>query len=329
MPTIASMTTHLTNSLVSNIIEDLAIEEHRLACRRRAEGSLYRTASGSVSSNGFLAAPRPLASGSGGPSPGKKDKDDATYDCLNCSRSIGGPRYAIHLSGCMGLGGAGGRRGEGRRAAAMASNGSGKPTNGSKSGLERAGSVSSYASDDDAMSGVEKKTIILKLPSSIPNNKRSASTPVSGGPKLKKHRPAAPPLVPGQISSQLAAPHLTSHLLTKTLSAPSTPSSTPIKPSHLSAPPASAPLIRKALAPSTGPVPVRVLPPPVHASDRPDSDSSADEDSADEQVRPAPPVRVIQATKAPKNFVRNAHPLARGADSDSATDSGSDGSGSD
>lgn len=46
----------------------------------------------------------------------------------------------------MGLGGAGGRRGEGRRAAAMASNGSGKPTNGSKCVLQL--SFPGYLADD-------------------------------------------------------------------------------------------------------------------------------------------------------------------------------------
>ncbi|KAL8291720.1 hypothetical protein RQP46_001978 [Phenoliferia psychrophenolica] len=187
------------------VIEDLAIEEHRLACRRRAEGNLYRAATGSVSSNGFLAPSGSKAGSGSGPSPSKKEKDDALYDCMNCTRTIAAPRYASHLSSCMGLAGAGGtRRGESRRQAALNSNGSGKPNGGlTKLGIERAASVSSYASDEDAMSGLDSKKLILKLPSF--NQNKSHSNPHdrpdsdSSADEDEKPRQQLPPRGPGPI----------------------------------------------------------------------------------------------------------------------------------
>lgn len=124
-----------------------------------------------------------------------------------------------------------------------------------------------------------------------------------------------------------AGVQLTSHPLSKTLSAPSTPlsSSFPIsrpQPQLLSQPPRppSAPMIQRNSLPTKQPAkqpskqPARPRPPPPPAgSDRPDSDSSAEDDSADER-----PVQV--ARKAPKKSqqfgqgpnARGPHPLAKG-----------------
>ncbi|KAK4698278.1 hypothetical protein P7C70_g8004, partial [Phenoliferia sp. Uapishka_3] len=316
-PTIGSLTTLLTNSLLLLLVEDLAIEEHRLACRRRAE--TYSIAS--TSTNGFLSASAGSSSAKAGPSPSKKEQDSALYDCMNCDRTvslariyisfkqlgltslnllqIAAPRYASHLSSCMGLGGAGGtRRGESRRQAALASgNGTPKGPNGLAKQVERANSVGSYASDEDAMSGVDK---------TIP--------PPPGLPQ------AAP----------APAPHLTSHPLSKTLSLP-TPAHSNLP--RLPPPPpvtnagVSIPMQSRASLPTAKKAPKPQPNQHTNDHDRPDSDSSADEDSADEKRSGGLNGRGGQGpVKMPKKSL----PVQRRIESDSASESGgSDGSASD
>ncbi|KAI5481031.1 Sgf11, transcriptional regulation [Pseudohyphozyma bogoriensis] len=302
-PTVASLTAFLTNALLRTVVTDLAIEEHRKECRRRAEG----WGLDSVELKGMLAPLRASTPGTS-TSPAKKDKDDALYECLNCQRSIGSARYASHLSGCLGLSGNGGTRRRAAAAAAAASNGA------AKNGLPRLGASSSYVSEDEALSGTEKKTNVVKLGLNS-NNKRSASQPPSNSNvKPKKARP-----IPAPIAS---------HPLAKTLSAPQSP----IKPLGLPTPPPSQ-------SPAPTPVALAARPIPIAAAvpgssphkqmddDRPDSDSSDDDSDAGKKRGPVPLSRNGVGVKVPKMpLKRPPHPLARGVLSDSDA---SDGSGSD
>ncbi|KAM0751202.1 hypothetical protein T439DRAFT_227872 [Meredithblackwellia eburnea MCA 4105] len=301
-PTVASLATYLFDFFrVGTAVEDVAIEEHRLACRRRVEGAGARHASTSNATS----------SSKTGPSPNKKDRDDH-YECLNCSRSIGAPRYASHLSGCMGVAGIGGtRRGESRRAAAMAANGSGRGVNGlSRFGVERASSVSSQASDDETASGSERKSLVLKLPLAN-QNKRSSSTPISGS-KPKKHKPGP---------THLSTSHLASEPLSKTFSAPNTTTASPSKqPAGNRAP-------IQPMPPHTNPHALHSQPMASRGgkgSDRPESDSSADDDVSEPslQVAMARPPNGQKQPRSAMHFSRPTHPLANGfasasSDSDS------------
>ncbi|ORY90815.1 hypothetical protein BCR35DRAFT_349729 [Leucosporidium creatinivorum] len=349
-PSVQTLTTLLANGLFKELITDVAIEEHRLAWRRRSRINAARPVLSSASSNGLLGPPSHRASvassraSSPGPSisPTKKEKDDALLDCLNCSRQIAAPRYASHLSGCMGLGGAGGRaRGERRAAAGSSTNPMVKPAvNGVATigpGSDRA---SSYASDEET---VRKNAL-----KAVNGAKRAATSPANGASKLKKARPANTP----PILQQPHVAHVGSHPLSKTLSAPSTPTiPRPTHPYPNQQPSSASMVARKSLphgqAPQKAPRSVSAQPPPPRpmsaapppapkpglASDRPDSDSSEDDSDDDKPKGPPPPPRTGMANKTPKKtmpFGRKAHPLARGVghagDSDSASDasSGSD-----
>ncbi|KAK4046503.1 hypothetical protein OIV83_006029 [Microbotryomycetes sp. JL201] len=312
-PSVTELTAALYRSFVSELVRDIAIEEHKLAwqrqCRVNAAKSLH-----AQNGNSLLAPPgsKNGASSSRGssPAPGHSPHKPSSYEtvaleCLNCSRMIGVARYASHLSGCMGFGGAGGRSSRGdRRAAAGGATPTGHrpPTSGVAS-IGPGSRASSYASDEESI----KRNV-------GPNSrKRSGSANGRGRPKKAK-------------TDKLGTLDLTqigSHPLAKTLSAPnatqspSIPQYTPI--------PASTQMVARASLPPPGQPSY-----PVHlAADRPDSDSSSDESSATvaaAAVRRAAAGQVGQ--KAPRT-VFNRHPLARGigvvpdsgSDSDSSNNS--------
>uniref|UniRef100_A0A0K3CND7 SAGA-associated factor 11 n=2 Tax=Rhodotorula toruloides TaxID=5286 RepID=A0A0K3CND7_RHOTO len=130
--TTAQAAAALTAQLIHELIVDVAVEEHRLALLRRErtaaaqqaglDGGLNRAA-GSGAVNGADAGTSPVK------------KDEGLFECLVCSRQIAAPRYASHLSGCMGLGGS--RRGGERRAAAASSR-----ANAKSNGIKRSATAS-------------------------------------------------------------------------------------------------------------------------------------------------------------------------------------------
>ncbi|GAA5938168.1 hypothetical protein JCM1841_001139 [Sporobolomyces salmonicolor] len=214
-PSVASLVSALTGELLHELVADVAIQEHRLAELRRNRLARSQAAAVAGSSNGLLAPPV-VNGGTLSTSPNKKDKDEGLFACLACSRQIAAPRYASHLSGCMGL--TGSRRGGERRAAA-----NGRAVN----GISRSSpAASSYGSDTDN----ERKA-------STNGSKRAAtSSPAING--TKKAKPA--PLAPGS-STQFQPPHMGSHPLSKTMSLPASPSSphppSPAQPAPLQPPP--------------------------------------------------------------------------------------------
>ncbi|BGO89152.1 hypothetical protein NBRC10512_003524 [Rhodotorula toruloides] len=186
----------LTAQLIHELVVDIAVEEHRLALLRRERTAAAQQAGLDGALNG--AAGSGAANGAdAGTSPVKKD--EGLFECLVCSRQIAAPRYASHLSGCMGLGGS--RRGGERRAAAASSR---------ANGASRTGSVaSSYGSDsENAKSNGIKRS--------------ATASPANGAPKPKKPKPA-PLSTPHGISSPFQPPHTGSHPLSKTMSLPSSP----------------------------------------------------------------------------------------------------------
>ncbi|GAA6054906.1 hypothetical protein JCM3770_004278 [Rhodotorula araucariae] len=190
----ASLAQSLTHEILRELVLDVAIQEHRLAGLRRSRAATAAALGVGGVANGLLTAP--MASGAGaGTSPSK----DGLFQCLVCSRQIAAPRYASHLSGCMGL--TGSRRGAERRAAAAA--------NGKSSGASRPPSVaSSHGSDTD--SAVKGNGV-----------KRTATaSPAGGGPKLKKQKPTP---MSSPANGHFLPPHTGSHPLSKTLSLPSSP----------------------------------------------------------------------------------------------------------
>ncbi|SCV72387.1 BQ2448_3924 [Microbotryum intermedium] len=167
-PTVESLASALMRTMLHELVTDIAIEEHRLAWRRRTriqatEAQAKAKAAerllgvngdrSNPSSAGATASTSTLARSAspfGHPSPHKKD--DALYECMVCGRQIGAPRFASHLSSCMGL------TGRSKRTAANK-----PPINGK---LHHLGSdrASSYASDEDSLSGTEKREWIIQIP---------------------------------------------------------------------------------------------------------------------------------------------------------------------
>ncbi|BGP29639.1 hypothetical protein JCM10296v2_001378 [Rhodotorula toruloides] len=302
----------LTAQLIHELIVDVAVEEHRLALLRRERTAAAQQAGLDGGLNG-AAGTGAVNGADAGTSPVKKD--EGLFECLVCSRQIAAPRYASHLSGCMGLGGS--RRGGERRAAAASSR---------ANGASRTGSVaSSYGSDsENAKSNGIKRSAM--------------ASPANGAPKPKKPKPA-PLSTPHGISSPFQPPHTGSHPLSKTMSLPSSPLAPspggPSTPQPLRTPglPAHSPLPLDAQAPAMQarkslPGSMGVPPPPSSASatktprvahplaqsqpaaaprhrqagydpDRPDSDS---ENSDDELVVVPPKGQVLAqpAQKMPK-----------------------------
>ncbi|GAA6009887.1 uncharacterized protein JCM10292_002428 [Rhodotorula paludigena] len=201
--TTASIATSLTSEILHELVLDVAIEEHRLAGLRRSRAAAARAAGLNGLTDVHLGAPVVLNGSGAGPSPTKKD--EGLFECLVCQRQIAAPRYASHLSGCMGL--TGSRRGAERRAAAA---------NGKASGANsRTGSVaSSHGSDTDSAksNGIKHS---------------ATASPAGGQPKPKKPKPA--PLAPAAPlgTPQFLPPHIGSHPLSKTMSLPSSPNSSP------------------------------------------------------------------------------------------------------
>ncbi|GAA5894467.1 uncharacterized protein JCM6883_002111 [Sporobolomyces salmoneus] len=212
-----SQAASLTQELLHELIADIAIEEHELSQFRKNRlnqlSPLYAQ-NGHLSTNG-TATP--------GVSPTKKERDEGLFSCVVCKRIIAAPRYASHLSGCMGLSGS--RRGE-RRAAANAA-GNGKPSRNGGSG------ASSYGSDTDT----EKKNGANGI-------KRSASTTSTSG-QNKKSKPT--PLA--STPSSFQPPHIGSHPLSKTMSLPASPVGSPTAAAH-SIPPRPSSVAPGALPPS-------------------------------------------------------------------------------
>ncbi|GAA5954868.1 hypothetical protein JCM3765_007798 [Sporobolomyces pararoseus] len=250
-PTTGSLAASLTQEILHELITDIAIEEHELCQFRRNRLNQYEfslslslppfNSSVNISflyqrlyyeqqQNGLLNVNGTASnSGSNGISPTKRERDEGLFSCVVCNRQIAAPRYASHLSGCMGLSGS--RRGE-RRAAANAAGVNGKPNrNGS--------GASSHGSDTDT----EKKNGLNGL-------KRSAST-TSASSQNKKSRPT--PLSSTPSSSQtFQPPHIGSHPLSKTMSLPASPVDSPTA-SYPQIPPRPSSVAPGALPPSQQP----------------------------------------------------------------------------
>ncbi|GJN88249.1 hypothetical protein Rhopal_001214-T1 [Rhodotorula paludigena] len=200
--TTASIATSLTSEILHELVLDVAIEEHRLAGLRRSRAAAARAAGLNGLTDVHLGAPVVLNGAGAGPSPTKKD--EGLFECLVCQRQIAAPRYASHLSGCMGL--TGSRRGAERRAAAA---------NGKASGANsRTGSVaSSHGSDTD--SGAKSNGI-----------KRSATaSPAGGQPKPKKPKPAPRYGLAAKSPGSKRPPHPLAHASTPPLQVPKQPTS--------------------------------------------------------------------------------------------------------
>ncbi|BGP22420.1 sgf11, transcriptional regulation [Rhodotorula toruloides] len=312
----------LTAQLIHELIVDLAVEEHRLAILRRERTAAAQQSGLDGALNGE-AGSAPANGTEAGTSPVKKD--EGLFECLVCSRQIAAPRYASHLSGCMGLSGS--RRGGERRAAAASSR-----TN----GVSRTGSVaSSYGSDsENAKSNGIKRS--------------ATASPANGAPKPKKPKPA-PLSTPRGIASPFQPPHTGSHPLSKTMSLPSSPLApspggvTTPRPLRTSVIPAHSPLPFEAQAPAMqarkslpgsmgGPPP----PPPAPAAtatkiprvahplaqsqpaaipratidpDRPDSDS----ENSDDELVVVPSKGQGQGPQAQQGMVKGANGASAGA----------------
>ncbi|KAK4048050.1 hypothetical protein OIO90_005951 [Microbotryomycetes sp. JL221] len=312
-----SQTTLLYKSLIFELVKDVAIEEHKLAWRRRNRINTARSMQ-IGSSNGLLAPPglkqTTSSSRSSSPAPGHSphkqgSNDGVALECLNCARMIGVARYASHLSGCMGFGGAGGRASRGdRRAAVGATTASGhRPPTNNVANVGPGSRASSYASDEESVkrNGANSK-------------KRSGSA--NGRARPKKART-------DKLSPLDGTTVVGSHPLAKTYSAPNaTQMIYPAQPDQ----PSSAPMIsRNSLPPAQSPSYLAHL-----ASDRPDSDSSSDESTASSVaariVGASNGLQPAQATskvgqKAPRTVFngQQRHPLAHGTAiiPDSGTDS--------
>ncbi|GAA5873225.1 hypothetical protein JCM16303_001058 [Sporobolomyces ruberrimus] len=194
----------LTQEILHELIADIAIEELELSqFRRNRLNQLYAE----QAQNGIAQA-NDAANGTNGTSPTKKERDEGLFSCVVCNRQIAAPRYASHLSGCMGLSGS--RRGERRAAASAVTNG--KPA--------KIGSgASSYGSDTDT----ERKNGANGV-------KRSASS-ASGSSQNKKSKPTPNALAPTS-SGTFQPPHVGSHPLSKTMSLPASPVASPTASSH-------------------------------------------------------------------------------------------------
>ncbi|KAM0792927.1 hypothetical protein ACM66B_002686 [Microbotryomycetes sp. NB124-2] len=312
-PSVADLTALLYRSFVSELVKDIAIEEHKLAWRRQCRINAARPLHIQNGSN--LLAPPGLKNGGGSssrsssPAPGhsphkQSSNDGVSLECLNCARMIGVARYAIHLSGCMGFGGAGGRSSRGDRRAAAGGNatptGHRPPTSGVAS-IGPGSRASSYASDEES----------IKRNGAASSRKRSGSANGRGRPKKIKTDKI------GVID--LTQPLVGSHPLAKTLSAPNATQS-PNLPQYASTPTSAQMMARASLPPGQPLYPAHL------AADRPDSDSSSDESSI--SVAAAAAARRNAAgqvgQKAPRTIF-NRHPLARGTgvipDSESDSDS--------
>ncbi|SCZ92243.1 BZ3500_MvSof-1268-A1-R1_Chr5-2g07732 [Microbotryum saponariae] len=206
-PTVASLASALMRTMLHELVTDIAIEEHRLAWRRRTSMQANEAQAQANAAERLLGANGESSSSSSGAatastsnlSPHKKD--DALYECMICGRQIGAPRFASHLSSCMGL------TGRSKRAATNKAPINGKlrqvlltrsthrdgtpvaalrhpPTSfaSSQLGSDRA---SSYASDEDSLSGTEKRNGTKASSNGL---KRSAS--LSGFNGTSKHKKA-------------------------------------------------------------------------------------------------------------------------------------------
>ncbi|GAA5853591.1 hypothetical protein JCM5353_006009 [Sporobolomyces roseus] len=208
-PTIDSLASSLTLEILHELIADVAVEEHQLAQLRRSRIAQQQASASYTAQNGLLAVPNGVNGTS--TSPTKKDKDDGLFACMVCNRQVAAPRYASHLSGCMGLSGS--RRGE-RRAAANAA----AVSNGKANGARNGSGTSNYGSDTDT----EKKNGINGI-------KRSATSSPAG--QNKKSKPTPLSSTPS-TSANFQPPHIGSHPLSKTMSLPASPINSPTATSH-------------------------------------------------------------------------------------------------
>ncbi|GAA6023220.1 hypothetical protein JCM11491_006482 [Sporobolomyces phaffii] len=196
-PTTSSLAASLTRALLHELVTDIAIEEHELSqVRKHRLHQLYYE----QSHNASLAPPL------NGASPNKKDRDEGLFNCVVCNRQIAAPRYASHLSGCMGLSGS--RRGERSRAAAKPSR------NGS--------AASSHVAQTDAIADNDANA----EKNGANGLKRSAST-ASAAAHPKKSKPTPLSSTPS-TSQTFQPPHIGSHPLSKTMSLPASPVNSPI-----------------------------------------------------------------------------------------------------
>ncbi|GAA5977107.1 hypothetical protein JCM11641_001303 [Rhodosporidiobolus odoratus] len=208
----------LTDEILHELVVDIAIEEHKLAQLRRSRSRATRTPhEGAGTHNGLLAPANGTSGSAAVVSPNKKDKDEGLFECMPSFASTPGapfteyqpvrlrclpsahspaqiavPRYASHLSGCMGLSGA--RRGGERRSAANSKPGS------------RPGSVAGSDTESSKAYGIKRSA--------------TASPGPGAGPKPKKAKPSA---ITAPGLAQYQSPHTGSHPLSKTLSLPSSP----------------------------------------------------------------------------------------------------------
>lgn len=136
----------------------------RFVAQIRAASHRLKSTSALALVNNYLAPPSSNTpnlshsrSSSPSGSPYKKEKDDSLYDCLNCGRSIGAPRYASHLSSCMGVGSSR-RGGDTRRVAASNKNGASRFGSNGHNGPNYA------ISDDEYLAGTSSTLFTSSLP---------------------------------------------------------------------------------------------------------------------------------------------------------------------
>ncbi|GAA5990534.1 hypothetical protein JCM10908_003118 [Rhodotorula pacifica] len=211
------LTAALTREILHELVKDVAIEEYRTAQLRRFNLARIPPTENEAATNGQAGLSDANGAGTG-PSPVKKDKDEGLFECCVCARQIAAPRYASHLSGCMGLGGS--RRSGGRGSAAATARPNGFPRPNS--------AASSHGSDTDTAA----RTNGVK--------RAASSTPTGGAPKPKK--PKSIPLgtnVSPLPHMQMQLPHAGSHPLAKTMSLPSSPLTPGQSPTPLHAAPSS------------------------------------------------------------------------------------------
>ncbi|SGY70032.1 BQ5605_C004g03094 [Microbotryum silenes-dioicae] len=290
-PTVASLASALMRTMLHELVTDIAIEEYRLAWRRRtsmqaneaqakanaAERLLGPNGESSSSSSGAATAStsnlsRP-ASPFGHPSPHKKD--DALYECMICGRQIGAPRFASHLSSCMGL------TGRSKRTATNKAPINGKlrqvlvgftfnKRNGTKTnsnGLKRSASLSGFNGTSKHKKAKTSSKFFFETVTapSHPANALQAQIASIGSHPLAKtlSAPAAPPI------SKTA-----SKTIVSSLSGPSNTKSTPSPSKPL--PSAS---LTSSISPASKKPPIPLSKKPSKSTDRPESDS--EEDSPD------------------------------------------------
>ncbi|GAA5943241.1 uncharacterized protein JCM15063_005304 [Sporobolomyces koalae] len=278
-PTTSSLAATLTREILHELIADITIEEYELSQRRRHR--LHQVHLDSLQ-RGLVENGTGTSNGTNGASPTKKDRDEGLFNCVVCNRQIAAPRYASHLSGCMGLSGS--RRGE-RRAAATASssvtgksatrNGSGASSHGSDTDTEKKNGINvSATSSNGAFQPPHIGSHPLSKTMSLPSSPVGSPSVASAG------LPAYPPLPPRP--SSVAPGSLPSH---HSQSAgripPPVTASSQVRASH----PLSQQLPPFPSAPTTtSSNPPRSKQPAVHAAssntnDRPDSDSEDSDDS--------------------------------------------------